>query len=66
MPKYSSGQITNIMGEVPRVCRSFINGQSQIRDGTDCSLHLHRIFQAVNSQTLQTLPVMKVKNKPET
>lgn len=30
------------------------NGQSQICDGTDSSLHLHGIFNTANSQTLQT------------
>lgn len=62
MSKCHSWQTTNIMGEAQRI---FINSQSQICNRVDCALHLYRISKAVNSPTLQTLPVMKVKNKPE-
>lgn len=65
MLKHQFRQTTNIMGEAVRVCRSFINGQRQICEGIDYNLHLHRIVKAVNSQTLQTSPVVKVKNKSE-
>lgn len=49
-------------GEAPRV---FKNSQSQTWGRVDYGLPLYRIFKAINAQILQTLPVVKVKNKPE-
>ena len=63
MPKYHSRQTTNIIGEALRMCRPFITGTVRYVIELVVVLHLHRILKAVSLWALQTLPVMKVKNK---